>query len=296
MTKLVLMGPNTQDEYRKLYSASDAVRYIVFNETSRTDFVLSDNHDDDQIDKLLRNEHGDMIDINLTDIDLSYLENCLLLKRFFLNFPGFLNSLDLTPLENLQDLREVELVIHWNKGENLMGIDRLKQIKKLEYVPSWVRNTPDHKRRFDLEQFAGLKLDELFLSFPDRETDIAPLSEITTLQTLTLQSLKLQESNLHTIAKLQNLRQLKALHVVLDKLDLAPLENCKNLQHVRFKALRVKELDLEALSNCPSITSVQLEGCYIDKVKSKKLKKKGVDVKIWGLSRYDHSIVTRTGR
>ncbi|MHA2212251.1 MAG: hypothetical protein ACW992_03710, partial [Candidatus Thorarchaeota archaeon] len=231
MVKLVLVGPKTSEkELRRLHPGSDVAPFFILNKTFMTEIELFDDPDDDQISKLLRYEHGDVTGVAFTDIDLSYLENCLRLKRFFLDLPGSFDYLDLTPLENLTDLRELELLIDWNKGENIKGMDRLTQIKKLSYHPWFVQNTPDHLRRVDLEQFTHLKLVELYLSIRgDREADISPLSKIETLQTLCLKTLILQESHLQTMAKLQNLGELEISSdstAIIDKLDLAPLENC----------------------------------------------------------------------
>ncbi|MBN2533189.1 MAG: leucine-rich repeat domain-containing protein [Spirochaetales bacterium] len=212
------------------------------------------------------------MDLSLLKIaDITGLEHCNALTQLFLNNNP--DILDYTPLENLTNLRELN--IGFNFLSDITPLENLTNLTRLILVVNEISDiTP-------LENLTNLT--SLYCQFNDI-TDITPLENLTKLTYLTL-----NDNHITDITPLANLTKLTYLDLYNNEItDITPLTNLPkvtklnlcgnpvsditalgNLTNLTMLVLNVGILeDITPLANCTNLVSLNLKNNQITDITS----------------------------
>ncbi len=225
----------------------------------------------------------------LSRIDLTPLKG--LTKLEILRITGYMNQIDLSPIEHRQRLSEICLGYYLKHTE----LNVLKNATNLRILH--IRGKELHQ--VDLSPLENChNLEELSISGRIEQIEIPIFSAQSQLKLLSLSTNHLTEINLDFLQKCPNFERLfisrnRITHIDLEpfkycpklerinlshnklmKLDLTPLRHCKNLIDLDLEYNPLRELDISPLFECPKLERINTFGFRVPIVANSELREK----------------------
>ncbi|MHA1949580.1 MAG: leucine-rich repeat domain-containing protein [Candidatus Thorarchaeota archaeon] len=192
-----------------------------------------------------------------TGITYKAIENALKnpsLERLNLEW-GSLEGLDFRPLMQLENLKHIQI----SNITPLTGLSNLlsntPNLEKLSIIGAGPFSTAL------LNEIASLgSLRDLYIPYCSgfEETSLAPLGSCTTLERITLDSLKMTSIDLKFTSGLANLEKISLEKNEITVCDLGPLAHNMNLRELSLDDNKIESLDLTPLSSCRRFSILRL--------------------------------------
>ncbi|MFC2146554.1 COR domain-containing protein [Acidobacteriota bacterium] len=176
------------------------------------------------------NENGDVIGLNLMDIELSNISPLKELTQLTALDLGDNKITDISPLKELTQLTTLDL------GDNqITDISPLKELTQLKVLLLDRNQITDISPLKELTQLTMLDLSN------NQITDISPLKELTQLTPLYL-----VDNQITDISTLKELKQLKELCLDINQItDISPLKELKHLNRLDLRRNKISHLPRE---------------------------------------------------
>jgi len=186
----------------------------------------------------------------IREIDLTPLREWPDLRELIL-YGNQLSEIDLSPLEHCAELKRLQLHNNRLLEIDLSPLRNLRNLKEL-----WLNQ--NQLSQIDLTPLQNLSDFYIFLDKnPIRELNLDNCHQIN-FKGISLESCNLTDIDLNFLSNSTVLYSLNLRCNNLREIELSPLQKCKKLSDLHLNSNQLSKIDLNPLAHCPNLTSISL--------------------------------------